>query len=695
MSGFSSPNRPKSFLLSDDLHRRASTPTLIIPDEEDGKEDQPFLKRDKTSFDQLEEAATPSKSTTTFNFRQVRRKVGNYVAITIIFVFLLAVLVWDLRRAQSISDVIHDDRQGLWERMNDSSVKRWFSAYDICLLTNSDKKISSPSNPEEILGYETEYKNCSKLLPTSPTMKNKALVNSRLFCNIGSSLGKACPAPLSSRKYFYYQLKNHEFQHYDDYNHKFIQSLKKLANNQIMIIFIGDGLSKQNFDALICEISYIEKNNVQIIIPNDYSNNHNDYFTNNINEFTIQWKETISAPSSNPKGGKSTGSTTKVLSLTIRYYKMPEIYSDTSNNNNNPAFMNELIDFDYLSRVTSEYLQFFRKRRLNRTQDLNNDTPHRHHNNREEKQKKRRRRKLVEKPQQQKIQNSNNNNVAAGSGRPVAKKNVTGSPQRPGGKANSTAPNNKPQPIMKPKVNLTSVAILTKPKPPSTMKPTPRPTSTPRPTQPPRVYFNHSLSFPEVKYMVEALLYPNQTIHESNSSHTGGGKSVTAASSAASFYKGVFIIANVGVHYNSREKFRIEMPFFLQWLEEIANDPHHKNFVYYRETAAQHWNHTNNGYYDREYSHDQFNNGTCVPLADATPILDWRNIDVYNLLEKNKLKKIHMIPFHELTMPLYNMHAGNSRFQDCTHYCYLPQMWQPIWHQIYSATKKMFGDVKR
>lgn len=137
------------------------------------------------------------------------------------------------------------------------------------------------------------------------------------------------------------------------------------------------------------------------------------------------------------------------------------------------------------------------------------------------------------------------------------------------------------------------------------------------------------------------------------------------------------------------------MPFFLQWLEEIANDPHHKNFVYYRETAAQHWNHTNNGYYDREYSHDQFNNGTCVPLADATPILDWRNIDVYNLLEKNKLKKIHMIPFHELTMPLYNMHAGNSRFQDCTHYCYLPQMWQPIWHQIYSATKKMFGDVKR
>jgi hypothetical protein len=70
-----------------------------------------------------------------------------------------------------------------------------------------------------------------------------------------------------------------------------------------------------------------------------------------------------------------------------------------------------------------------------------------------------------------------------------------------------------------------------------------------------------------------------------------------------------------------------------------------------------------------------------------------------------------MIPFRDITAPLYNMHPSsgfeslssssdlsltdarstdqiifsphNSQ-RDCTHFCYFPQMWQSIWYSIYS-----------
>lgn len=74
--------------------------------------------------------------------------------------------------------------------------------------------------------------------------------------------------------------------------------------------------------------------------------------------------------------------------------------------------------------------------------------------------------------------------------------------------------------------------------------------------------------------------------------------------------------------------------------------------------------------------------------------LDWRNVDVYNEIEKENLDAIRVIPFHELTMPLYNMHASNPKFQDCTHYCYLPQMWQTIWHEFQLAIEQLIEDKK-
>ena len=51
----------------------------------------------------------------------------------------------------------------------------------------------------------------------------------------------------------------------------------------------------------------------------------------------------------------------------------------------------------------------------------------------------------------------------------------------------------------------------------------------------------------------------------------------------------------------SRERYRKELPLFLRWLSDIGGQS--KNLVLYRETAAQHWNHTANGYFSYEFAH--------------------------------------------------------------------------------------------
>ena len=79
--------------------------------------------------------------------------------------------------------------------------------------------------------------------------------------------------------------------------------------------------------------------------------------------------------------------------------------------------------------------------------------------------------------------------------------------------------------------------------------------------------------------------------------------------------RSVAVIANVGVVYNSREKFREEVPYFLSWLNHLQEEKQ-DNLIFYRETAAQHWNHTDMGYYDENYREESENNGTCVPIAD-------------------------------------------------------------------------------
>jgi hypothetical protein len=512
-------------------------------------------------------------------------------------------------------------------------------------------------------------------------MKNKMLVTSRLFCNVGSSLGKACPAPLNSRKYFRYELRDPRFQNNPANNNNFITALKQLAKEKIMLLFIGDGLSKQNFDALICEVNRImyqsyrnPSNEFQIVIPPQYVN-HNDYFTNNINEFTIQFK----IPEINSKGKSSI----VTYPLTVRYLKMSELFPEEQGKGS--SLFN--FDFDYFHKIGADYFQVFRHRRkLNRStsnfsQDPNDPSVpvhsrHRHHlhefeeNNNEKPQRRRhrhRRRFLEEELQELPISTMKKNtelkNIAETfKNKPTAKKILSKQVPSKTNSKNSTNFNgtrnnfnssdsskqkyhrvifSQNQTLVKPILksgnskgissnsrgnssssSSSSSFISSKqqknkdstrsnssiPSSFATYRPTYRPTAQPTIAY---QYYNHSLSFTELKELVDDFIFPNASKIVPPTPSKSTPKPIT--------YNGVYVIANIGVFYNSREKFRYDLKTFLDWLNELGNDPKHKNQVFYRETTAQHWNHTENGYYDTSYRLEQENNGTCVPLADNTP----------------------------------------------------------------------------
>jgi hypothetical protein len=85
-----------------------------------------------------------------------------------------------------------------------------------------------------------------------------------------------------------------------------------------------------------------------------------------------------------------------------------------------------------------------------------------------------------------------------------------------------------------------------------------------------------------------------------------------------------------------------------------------------------------NGYF--EFSEEtMLADSSCVPIADSREDLDWRNRDVKFIIENEKLKHIHIIPFRDITAPLYDMHPDAFGSKDCTRFCYFPQMWQSVW----------------
>ena len=143
-------------------------------------------------------------------------------------------------------------------------------------------------------------------------------------------------------------------------------------------------------------------------------------------------------------------------------------------------------------------------------------------------------------------------------------------------------------------------------------------------------------------------------------------------------YQGLVVVINMGTSYISRMKFRDDVSYVLDWLNELGADS--KNLILFRESPATHWNHTSSGYMSLDSSVDE--PSECVPIEDASNPLDWRNNEVRSYIRNEGLHNIHIIPFRDVTTPLYNMHVSSQHHQgqvNCDKYCYFPQMWEGVW----------------
>lgn len=166
------------------------------------------------------------------------KRLTNVAIFVLVFVGLFAVLVWDMRKVHMLSEIIHDDHSNHWMQVDNAALKWWLSPSDICMLNVSDPRTDL---------YAYKAKNCSGL------SNSKGSASLHLSCSIGASIGgKICHAPLATRTFFAAQLRNPVIGNAT--NLLLRTTLRQLAAQRKPVVFVGDGISKQNQEALLCEI---------------------------------------------------------------------------------------------------------------------------------------------------------------------------------------------------------------------------------------------------------------------------------------------------------------------------------------------------------------------------------------------------------------------------------------------------------
>lgn len=148
-------------------------------------------------------------------------------------------------------------------------------------------------------------------------------------------------------------------------------------------------------------------------------------------------------------------------------------------------------------------------------------------------------------------------------------------------------------------------------------------------------------------------------------------------------YSHIFLLINFGTHYNeksdrihhhlnSKVHFIENYHIIFEWLKEFSKE---KNItVAWIETYPQHFP-TPTGYFTPGLNISM----GCSPIPQESTRDDWRNYEIRNYLHNHSITSIYYISTYEIFAPLYREHPEG----DCTHYCWSPMMYQPIYKQMY------------
>jgi hypothetical protein len=440
-----------------------------------------------------------------------------------ILLLVATILIWDLRRVKELSDTIHDDHKGIWRTMNRSSLEKWYTPFDTCLLEKSSHVYvgathNGGNKKEKVIDMKTLNASCAR--------RSRNAMPS--FCIIGSSIGSRCTvSPVQS--YFRSQLMDYDLGNPD--NQHLLKSLKRLAVLNKPLVFIGDTISRQNFNALICEILRTR----QVVMVSSSSGSNNPEASTYFNA-TFRWK---ASP----------------LQVSIHFMHLAHVFTRSIS----AASLRDRA-YDHDPRFHPEYSDA-------RIWDRSS------------------------------------------------------TPKIPG--SGSTGTNN----------NNVSLSF--------------------------RYHKRQSVSGEEIRTSIKL------------------SELCSNLNELLEIYKGLVIVANVGVWYNTRERYRNEILPFVQILSLFGE----QNVVFFRETSAQHWNHTAYGYFINGGLPEE---GSCQPLRDSSPQLDWRNREIKLAVDSlEHPDSVQIMGFRDLTAPLHDMHPNTDNYvRDCTRFCYFPQMWQTIWRDV-------------
>lgn len=163
-----------------------------------------------------------------------------------------------------------------------------------------------------------------------------------------------------------------------------------------------------------------------------------------------------------------------------------------------------------------------------------------------------------------------------------------------------------------------------------------------------------------------------------------------ALAHSLNMHRTVFVLINMGLHYVdnpvagfTKQDYTSQMTTVLQLLHNtVIEHPSHTIKILWRETTAQHFP-TPNGYWPGvKFSQDM--QLKCVKIEDTSPAADWRNRAVEQIILHNNLFNVQILRFYNTTLPLWAAHP-NGQLRDCTHFCWFPMLFQPLFHQLRRA----------
>jgi hypothetical protein len=130
------------------------------------------------------------------------------------------------------------------------------------------------------------------------------------------------------------------------------------------------------------------------------------------------------------------------------------------------------------------------------------------------------------------------------------------------------------------------------------------------------------------------------------------------------------------------------------------------NSITWVEATAQHWaSEDGSGYYSSPLATAQgvraeaanfsavdpemWHSDLACRAITAKENLDWRNILAKESLARHGQGKIAFVGLNGTTKSLADLHISHPYKLDCTHFCYTPLLWQPLWHYLATLAESL------